>query len=123
MPISIIPAPFNAHSPGLIGDVTPDVVTATVLTAKTGDLVLRSSGGIDKILILASATDIQVPGGLRLDSGRIYTGADATDISFNDGKQIMKASGTINIANVPISSSGLVRGDIYSNSGILTIVP
>ena len=35
----------------------------------------------------------------------------------------IKSSGVINIANIPTSSVGLSSGDIYSNVGILTIVP
>jgi len=32
-------------------------------------------------------------------------------------------SNTINIRSIPTSAAGLVSGDIYSNAGILTIVP
>ena len=35
----------------------------------------------------------------------------------------IKGSGVVNIANVPTSAVGLVSGDIYSNLGVLTIVP
>jgi hypothetical protein len=34
----------------------------------------------------------------------------------------LKSSGVVNIANIPTSASGLVTGDIWSNSGVLTIV-
>ena len=38
-------------------------------------------------------------------------------------KQGLKVIGSvINIANIPTSASGLSTGDIYSNSGVLTIV-
>jgi len=36
---------------------------------------------------------------------------------------IIKTSGVINLQNVPTTSVGLVSGDVYSNAGILTIVP
>jgi len=35
----------------------------------------------------------------------------------------LKNSGVLNIPNIPTSAAGLVSGDIYSNAGILTIVP
>jgi hypothetical protein len=35
----------------------------------------------------------------------------------------IKNSGVLNIASIPTSSAGLSSGDIYSNAGILTIVP
>jgi hypothetical protein len=35
----------------------------------------------------------------------------------------LKSSGVVNIANIPTSASGLATGDIWSNLGILTIVP
>lgn len=38
-------------------------------------------------------------------------------------RMTIKASGVINITGVPTSSSGLSSGDIYSNSGVLTVVP
>jgi len=44
---------------------------------------------------------------------------------FRSGTQAfeIKSSGVINISNIPTSAAGLVSGDIYSNLGILTIVP
>jgi hypothetical protein len=35
----------------------------------------------------------------------------------------IKASGVLNIVSIPTSAAGLVSGDIYSNLGVLTIVP
>lgn len=119
----------NLHSPGAIGDVTPDVVNATVVRAKTASgvsLLLRSSANVDMIELPSSGSAIILAGGIRLpddDGNGIFTGAYAANIRFNGGKQTMKANGTINIAAVPTSASGLVSGDIYSNAGILTIVP
>jgi hypothetical protein len=34
----------------------------------------------------------------------------------------MKENGVLNVVNIPTSLSGLVTGDIYSNSGVLTVV-
>jgi hypothetical protein len=36
---------------------------------------------------------------------------------------VIKASGIINLTNVPTSSAGLVSGDIYQTAGVLNIVP
>jgi len=42
---------------------------------------------------------------------------------YYDGTQQLKTTATgINISNVPTSSAGLVAGDVWSNSGVLTIV-
>ncbi len=38
-------------------------------------------------------------------------------------RMTIKSTGVINIAGIPTSAAGLVSGDIYSNAGILTIVP
>ena len=38
-------------------------------------------------------------------------------------KMTIKSNGVINMSNLPTSAVGLVSGDIYSNAGILTIVP
>jgi hypothetical protein len=59
------------------------------------------------------------------DNGSIaYSNADqnmrfVTDASTNF---IIKSDGTLNAANLPTSSAGLVAGDIWSNSGVLTLV-
>jgi hypothetical protein len=45
-------------------------------------------------------------------------------LGTNDtGRLTIKSSGVLNIANIPTSSVGLSSGDIYSNLGVLTIVP
>ena len=38
-------------------------------------------------------------------------------------RMTIKATGVINISGIPTSAAGLVSGDIYSNLGVLTIVP
>ncbi|WP_395746612.1 hypothetical protein [Prosthecobacter sp.] len=53
-------------------------------------------------------------------------GGTARDLALmSDGtvRMTIKASGVINITGLPTSSSGLATGDIYSNSGVLTVVP
>jgi hypothetical protein len=45
-------------------------------------------------------------------------------IGTNDTERMrIKSTGVINISNIPTSAAGLSSGDIYSNLGILTIVP
>ena len=59
--------------------------------------------------------------------GRIAVSAVGTQpIEFYAGGALrfsMKSNGTLNSNNMPTSAAGLVSGDIYSNLGVLTIVP
>ncbi len=55
---------------------------------------------------------------VRTDNHFSIFNATAATTSF-----IIKTSGVINLQNVPTTSVGLVSGDVYSNAGILTIVP
>jgi hypothetical protein len=55
-----------------------------------------------------------------------FTTLTATNLFFGTNAQrrlTIKSSGVINITSIPTSAVGLVSGDIYSNAGILTIVP
>jgi hypothetical protein len=55
-----------------------------------------------------------------------FTTLTATNIFFGTNairRLTIKSTGVINIASIPTSAAGLVSGDIYSNLGILTIVP
>lgn len=59
---------------------------------------------------------------------RVNSSAFSTDYAYGiyDVSNVrmfgVKNNGTLNIASVPTSSAGLTTGDIWSNSGILTIV-
>lgn len=60
--------------------------------------------------------------------GAIYlstapVGSSSSSADTMTVRMTIKATGVVNIANIPTSSSGLVSGDLYSNAGILTIVP
>ena len=59
--------------------------------------------------------------------GRIAVSAVGTQpVEFYAGGALrfsIKSNGTLNSNNMPTSAVGLVSGDIYSNLGILTIVP
>jgi hypothetical protein len=61
------------------------------------------------------------------DSGSLALQAQASNpILFLTGgseRMRIKATGVINISGIPTSAAGLVSGDIYSNLGVLTIVP
>lgn len=46
-----------------------------------------------------------------------------TDLSTTFAGLIKSSTGKLNLAGIPTSSSGLSSGDVYSNAGILTIVP
>ena len=35
----------------------------------------------------------------------------------------VKASGVVNIANLPTSASGLATGDLWNNAGVLSVAP
>lgn len=58
----------------------------------------------------------------------IYSGGATVNdiISFKNGSGVrlldIKGTGTINCANLPTSSAGLVAGDIWNNAGVLNIV-
>jgi hypothetical protein len=53
----------------------------------------------------------------------VYNSLSHTFFRSNTQAFEIKSSGVINISNIPTSAAGLVSGDIYSNLGILTIVP
>jgi hypothetical protein len=59
--------------------------------------------------------------------GRIAVSAVGTQpIEFYGGGALrfsIKSNGTLNCNNMPTSAAGLVTGDIYSNLGVLTIIP
>ena len=54
---------------------------------------------------------------------KIASGISKIQLQIDDVIKMEVKSNTINIASIPTSSAGLSSGDIYSNAGILTIVP
>lgn len=59
MPISLIPAaavPFNPHSPGPIGDVTPDTVASTALLDASAKGVAITDDASSKVLLTATGS-------------------------------------------------------------------
>jgi hypothetical protein len=67
---------------------------------------------------------IDVSGAVSGASNNIVFRTTATNSSFAvSAKFTIKSSGVINIASIPTSPVGLSSGDIWSNSGLLTIVP
>ena len=54
---------------------------------------------------------------------KIASGISKIQLQIDDVIKMEVKSNTINISSIPTSSAGLVSGDIYSNAGILTIVP
>jgi hypothetical protein len=88
-----------------------------------GDIAINNAGGI-QLNLIHSGTALTTfrcdsAGGLLINSSAgsyIYTyigGVQRFGIKPN----------TINIASIPTSAAGLVSGDVYSNLGVLTIVP
>lgn len=90
--------------------------------AGEGAIMAFMQNGINKGYVFSIQNDME----LWCESGAMRIGnASLFDINFLTNNQIrmsVKSSGVINISNIPISSAGLVTGDIYSNAGILTIV-
>jgi hypothetical protein len=88
----------------------------SVTSGSRGDIGwLNSLGnGAATIRAIAASSDVQ-----------------ATSLQFltrdTTGSQVerltIKSTGVINISGIPTSAAGLVSGDIYSNLGVLTIVP
>lgn len=60
-------------------------------------------------------------------SANVSAAYRATDFNFENGIGIsvfqIKSTDVLNIPNIPTSPVGLVSGDIYSNVGVLTIIP
>jgi hypothetical protein len=54
---------------------------------------------------------------------RLEFGTSGATDSTATIRMTIKNNGVINLSSIPTSSAGLVSGDIYSNLGILTIVP
>lgn len=70
--------------------------------------------GTGASLTLAGGTG-SVAGGAVILATSATTGAPTARLT-------VKASGVINVSGIPTSSSGLSSGDVYSNSGVLTVV-
>lgn len=66
--------------------------------------------------------DMQDDGALRFEyfNGSIYI---TTPMLISNTGKTSLGGGKLNLAGIPTSSSGLVSGDVYSNAGILSIVP
>jgi hypothetical protein len=51
------------------------------------------------------------------------TGDRADFVRVVVGERLSVHSGRLNLKGIPTSSAGLASGDVWSNAGILTIVP
>lgn len=116
----------NLRSPGPIGDQTPGTGEFTTLGGNnTYAQIFYWQGGGGCQLIGGA-----VNGAFRILDTTGNTGfllASTTDaVAFRkaDNSGDAKATmGKLTISAIPTSSSGLSSGDVYSNAGILTIVP
>jgi hypothetical protein len=88
-----------------------------------GETAITNNGGIQLNLIFSGATRTT----FRCDSaGGLLINATAGSYIFTYIGGVQRFGikpNTINIASIPTSAAGLVSGDVYSNAGILTIVP
>ena len=85
-------------------------MTSTSMTIKTRGALGSANG----ILLFTTGNTVTDPTGL---TKSLYAFRNGTTDLFN-----IKANGVLNCQNMPTSATGLVSGDIYSNSGVLTIV-
>lgn len=114
----------NLHSPGVIGDVTasPRIYAERVdigrLVAGNYIAINPDSGGLE--MNRTNAELAFCPG------DPTQTGPDVKISSPAVGKMACDGNFKVNtfgITAIPTSASGLSSGDVYSNAGILTIVP
>lgn len=148
--ISISSPAANLHSPGPIGDQTPGTGVFSTLASQVS---ISSGGTIDGANLQANAGGViywngrswmlsPVDGVISLtnngatDFNRLQFGGttssfpaikrSGTTLSFrlaDDSADSPSQFSKINISAIPTSASGLSSGDVYSNAGILTIVP
>ena len=102
----------------LIGTTTDDTTNKLQVTGKAKitdigtQLTLCYSAGVEASFRNDSG------GGLLINTSSSYI------INYIAGAERLRIkTNTINISSIPTSAVGLVSGDIYSNAGILTIVP
>jgi hypothetical protein len=99
----------------------------------TGTAYISSSLGIG-VLTASRPLDVngtvRIADGASLEWGGISTGiagSSATNfillVTNSLTRMTIKATGVINLSNVPSTSVGLVSGDIFQTSGVLNIVP
>ena len=89
-----------------------------------------TSGNVNNPRNLNFRTAYKTTGGvansnnIRLTSTTDNTGLYQMEVNNDAGTNIfiMKSSGVLNYPNPPTSATGLVTGDIWNNSGVLTIV-
>jgi hypothetical protein len=88
-----------------------------------GETALTNSAGVQLNLIFSGSTKTT----FRCDSaGGLLVDANAGSYIFTYIGGVQRFGikpNTINISSIPTSAAGLVSGDIYSNLGVLTIVP
>lgn len=137
------PATTNLHSPTAIGDVTPNTVGATAiscvsLSTNTGASISDklfiagmgyiSYGGADGFVLITPPSgnkEFLLLGGTSSSFPMIGRNNSTTvQIRLADDSDFapIKVS-KLAISAIPTSASGLSSGDVYSNAGILTIVP
>jgi len=134
------------NSSGLGVGVTPDesrlhVAHLTAPTVKIEGLSsLNTGGGTDVISTISfqgrKSANINVGAKIRARQDGTWSTAtafisptalefytqDNTGVETTTPRMTLKSTGVLNLAATPTSSAGLVSGDVWSNSGVLTIV-
>jgi hypothetical protein len=117
----------KSYNTGDVSSQNPNIANGSgflSIPIKVGDVITFFGG---QVRTVTSVTDTQLT--LNANWTISFAGVNATGnggIAFDANasqKMLIKANGVINISNIPTSSAGLVTGDIYSNLGILTIIP
>jgi hypothetical protein len=91
--------------------------------AGQGAILAFMQAGVNKGYVFSIQNDME----FWCETGKMTIGnASANNIEFKTTNTIrltIKATGIINMSNVPNSSVGLLSGDIYQTAGVLNIVP
>lgn len=135
----IIPGYFNPMQFNAAGTITvgalsttftnPTTLNGATIQSKSNNYVYFISGDTATPKTTSNAWYWLLPAwGFGQDGNmelhQVIGGSDVGIMKWlgSNGKTIF-SNGKVNIAGIPTSSSGLVSGDVYSNAGILTIVP
>jgi|GEM_PF-3557042 len=96
-----------------------------ILTAAGGRIGTDTNNSPTNTLTIAGSVSTGTGTGGNLQLGVYGTnGTSGSAIgTLNTVLTVVAARKVINISNIPTSSAGLSSGDVYSNAGILTIVP
>lgn len=91
--------------------------------ADNANVPLINLNSSDVVVLGAGGYPVQITGNLSVSTIAV-AGNNTVSISTNGTVRLtVKGNGVINIASLPTSASGLSSGDLWNNSGVLTVVP